>query len=1441
MESLSTFYNGLNQEIGYDKLQNTFYYSMLNGTLVTPEGLTEGNPSNLKGNKLFITIPNVYSQWKGYVNSLTQGQAYSFNITINGQVLAISGTYSTDVAIFQQIKVAIEANNILTNVLGVRSAYNNNNIVIWSIIVNATITSSVPAEFDIYTSILSQISPKIIGWGLIREDIYLFTTTDNTIVGGYGQIWKLTYNKITLAPTLTLIYNADIRFTTLHPFPNPGGVIGIYENIEIQRLYFTDNFNRLRGINVANPNLMALDPSLLNTTPSLNFDSTILQKIEQGGILNVGTYQAAYRLSNAQGAVTTISPVSNLVSIVPLDEALSVDGREYITYKGAAQGTSTNKRIKWQINNLDTDFDQIEVIILRRESLNQVPIIEVLPAQPIPTSGSYIFSYAGNEPVTTLTLTEFSQLSGTFTHCKAIAVKDSILFAGNTRRERQDISFDARAYRANSASSFQVTNQATTVTFNSANAQTPNFFAETDDTINPNQDTFKYRSDGTTLGGDGPQISYEFGTIALRADSTLTFTNELSDTTATNFRHTNPNFNISNISFNTPDINNIPQSYPLNSINSGTKFAYYSSVLRDYQRDEIYRFAIQFFDTEGNPFFAKWIGDIKMPSNYDNNINAIYEDNSPAPIADFRLTFTANRVGYSEAFTNHLHIKFFINIPTSVRNQISGYRIVRVKREEKDKTIKGVGLLNQTQLGGFANAPDVDMYIPTSDFSTAANTYLNALGDTSALAGYCRPKNYTFDSPDFLLSSAPSFVDGDQIRVIGKLSPTAFASLNVENQTISAIERYKIAKWYDFIPIGFNSNNYDIEKAIELISGQSYNLQGVSGSPATGYVFHNFTRETDTGTAPSTFHIDDGSSLCSKTMFLELKTDLLYNGNYNGSVGNGYKLLAHYYRPNANQYGGNTYSSRTLNEYINASEFRPISQGTVNIVDTPLVYGGDVFTSIYDNQKSIKYWTRAQAAINTEPQVGGAFIDPSSNQKRSYSMFFPSQSVVNADLRHGHHPNVEVFNNTGTGADSIYETYDYNLTYSNENDTQIYVPKPLDFITTSENDNRIYGSSPKISGETRDSWTVFPANSFIDVDGIHGPINQLISFNNVLFFWQDRAFGTVGVNDRSVVQDTSGTGLAVGSGGILDRRDYVSTTIGSKHQFSFSIGPENIFWLDILQQRFFILSKEGFKELEGLTGYFNTHIKGNILNYDNPFINLGCTSTYDYTYGNFTTSLVSASSIRGEQAGFSLSYNPSLNRQGAFHSFYSYLTAGFVNDKQNYFAISANLNELWIMHEGAYGSYFDVVSPFEIDYIANPNPAREKVFDNLELNTTSYRDNNTSPNNLPFDIDQKQDTFTEIRVFNAYQNSNWVPLNYFTVKRIKRIWNFTIQGNRVKYLNATNYSIFDNANLYTYPDRKPIPDRIKSNYAFINLRYNNFNNNKLTLESVNNIFRQNPR
>ena len=121
------------------------------------------------------------------------------------------------------------------------------------------------------------------------------------------------------------------------------------------------------------------------------------------------------------------------------------------------------------------------------------------------------------------------------------------------------------------------------------------------------------------------------------------------------------------------------------------------------------------------------------------------------------------------------------------------------------------------------------------------------------------------------------------------------------------------------------------------------------------------------------------------------------------------------------------------------------------------------------------------------------------------------------------------------------DLYTYNAVYSEVHNYPEYFPEIPLSVESKENDIMVYSSRPKTNGEIVDSWSKFGFNEFLEVDGQYGPITALELVNNNMIFFQPEGIGRLSINDRSLIQDDSGTALLLGTGGVLQRYDYIAT------------------------------------------------------------------------------------------------------------------------------------------------------------------------------------------------------------------------------------------------------------------------------------------------------------
>jgi hypothetical protein len=1568
MESINTFSQGQNSDQSKTILNKETYLQALNFRSLTELGSSNGSLVNIKGNECKITFPDLQPVYKIQVVEGSGDTVNSTDIEINGinyTTDILNSTtgfdlYTFIIAKFENCYQYI-GSTVATKTFAV--AYEDNYIVIYNqpVYQDCTTVASVaptivltPTEDDGTRALLYFINqnepdsltqntskPYVagcpsalvipIGSTFILNDIYILTATNNPTYGPAGingeipandelqfggAIWKLNIDDISKQHTLTLLYSNNLDFTKYHPIP-PSAITGRYESMDIKRIYWSDNYNKIRVVNTALPQLMALNPTILSVMPIVEYTQGVLKSIGSGS-LPAGCYQFGYRLSKVLGSVTNFSELSN-----PVYLSADAETDAFYLYEGSLGNSS--KSITWRLDNLDLNFDQIEPIVTYRGSEGAVPTITSLGLRTISETMDITYSNPNDTANSEITLDEFLLFNGTFTHAKTCDTKDNRLFWGNVRAPRKDLeSYDARAFRARDIGAgvarVTLTNNGVSAdyTFTAAKA-----LAQTEDTINEYYDSstgdyspnacYLKPGDLTKLGGEGTNISYEFGTYVLQTDNNAGIVGSMVEGWDLYTYVTGSPYRGSATETSPITNSNLVYTYPQNGKFAALKQPERTSLLKGFQHEEIYRFGIQFFDKQGNPYFTKWIGDIKMPSYGDTN------DNPANPgITDFRLSYQG---GYNDIVSQALYIKFTVDT-SSIDSLIGGYQIVRVKRSGNDKTIWGVGMINPfTSLAGNDSIDSTGMLpagfesevsifnpgiIPRRVYkpypSQESVETLNIDDDTYSNNNFGRFKS--FDCFDFDLNSYPSVSPTDRILVRSRLksinyrnsaggyrqfygkgidtsgNPYPGVTQKIDNGTTppflssvgsnndNSFQPFFIHKlvdetlyctYADFTTAGTNSDDYYITKGEYVTGNGTSTIFDVTLQNAG--IDHTIAPFTPTGNP------------CGgkQSMFLEIGANKdnsalgLYTTNYGCTASTAdpfYKLLALYYKPNASQYGGSTYVARSNNEYIPCGEYIPTVQDGVSTIPsnikTLMTFGGDVFTVIYDFQKTFKgvgaeYWYYDFTAGT------GVYVGVNQAQAMfSTSFFMPCTCIKNSELRLGEHINKSLSADLGYGEDTyLYETY-----CNAENDTKTYFPKPLNFQTSEEWINRIYWSELKFNNEIQDSWSVYLTDSFYDVEGNYGGINALISLKENMYYIQDRGVGTLLINPVSLINDQVGTTIQLGNGTngeVIQKHFYKAIDTGTVHQWSVYRSQSAITFVDARHKKIYLFNGESVTPISDLKGQRNFVIKrlhNELLKFDNPVINKGVLTTYDYYHNEFLYTFnneLEGDTINNEN--LTLAYSELLN---AFTGLYSFTPNLYINS--NKYLISTKnssvapyypSNKLWFHNYGAYGSFYGTVYPSTLKLLVNDNPLYTKVFDNMTIESEAINDKVEwnddlnvypgSPTNplYPDDVNIKDSTFQEVRCYNQYQNTDWTTLTITppgnNIRKVEQGFNLQLPRNKFDYdtYSPSTYSIFDPSKL----TKTTFGERLRDKWLITDFKYNNLSGLRFIIHNIKTLLR----
>jgi hypothetical protein len=710
----SSYIKGLSQDLAIAKNDNEHLYNALDIDLITDTGESSGIISNHKGNKLQFSIPNIQPLYS--IKFTPVAPIAATTLSINGTSVVIALSSITDsVNIYNQIIAdpAIAA-DIVAGEYGVY--YNTQEVLIQGYSLNPLVSVTAGNDLTVTTLVTAQTDLSIIGWGTLEEEIILLTTsrtnTSATPSNTAGQVWVLQYNDATstvigLSGT-SLVASTHLRYNNILNFSLANEVyreaIGRRESSLRGTFYWTDDYNYPRALNIYNPQCPAIPVGLLDWKPSVDMSTPIIENVLEGGLLVVGTYQFAYQLYSKDGGVTAYSPASTLVPIT--DSNLN---GPYFEYQGAPVETPSSKSIAISISHIDLRYDFIKIVLIEY-SVEDVPIINYVYDLPI-DGETMEFVISGGEDKIAISVEEFVNPLIFFDKVKTFTQKKNRLYPANTRTTSFEVDYDSRAYRFNSGRIARLYSR--DGSFNDYDATVPAQLAalyaidDSEDAVNPYNDEsgqiygllptqdyddwltnyqYKYQTNGTTIGGQGPNVSYKFTFHDLRGDSQMVY--PYLDSTTFNLK----NYNMTNapfvdnlvtsagtVNFGTPALDGF--YHPVQGW-GGYKNPLKSTIYDGYSRGEIYRFGVVFYNDKGQESFVNWIADIRIPEPWEGII-------SGSDYADLS-TYEDDGFGDKRILTRSMGVEFtFNNLPAN----ITGIRIVRVQRQNKDKTRFGTGAI----------------------------------------------------------------------------------------------------------------------------------------------------------------------------------------------------------------------------------------------------------------------------------------------------------------------------------------------------------------------------------------------------------------------------------------------------------------------------------------------------------------------------------------------------------------------------------------------------------------------------------------------------------------------------------------------------------------------------------------------------------------------------
>ena len=942
---------------------------------------------------------------------------------------------------------------------------------------------------------------SLVGLHKVNDLVILFFK--NNTPGGANYIYKISTSTLSSKSNANIDSDSAfiqiIRGTNLI-FGNSLSIVHSIENDTTWNVYFSSNdiFAPIMRINVLQTygdigsNISSI--SLFNNTVVYNakVDSIV------AGALKCGTYRYVYQIFDKGGSETVYSSPT---PPIPLTSS------EYTSSSNSFLGSlspdeNSGKGIKLKLLNLNNKYCRV-VRMYYADSIN-LPVCSIIYEGKIISDTFYITDSSSENVIGTTSIEDIA-ISYTPVQAKHIESKNGYLFLANIKEGEFDVDIDTRAYRRNSMGRIPLYNPSTGDVVILDNIPNQNDYKNYLDYCNPynlldknysGNDIGIYRSNRNTFGGSGPHIHFSF------VYKIIKFTDvnvaESADAGTKIFWKLNS----------------------MNFINSPVIRSDGGDItIVGFQRDEIYRFGIVFYNAQGQRTPVKWIEDIRFPTIANNN--------------------GAWNLHYSDTEARVLGIQFLVsNLPS----EIVAYQIVRAVRTRENSTVLDAGILSSLfhkdgiLYVGNIHPKNVPLHQTSDDYKNAypraLNTYAASQGSLyydfiSPEAAYYKEwrvsarKIVAFNTISYLHNAAVNTGSSSDISFWGSpacanVRPTSTQQTHEANITDSYFYEYRKTQ----------------DNAIEI--------------PMDGKKMFNLTARVVESKSVINNHVRRGNRYSSFILKL--------SSNISCSI-NTHPLYA-YRKQIIYPYGGYTQTAKENTKYIPCSEI--INKSVTDIH----LYTGDTYVGIFEYMLSIlnedvprkyKQPIAVQALVESRINLwyaGTAGVPKLSDgevwraNKDDYACFDSDPDKWGYWALHeaaGIHNITADKTKTYVQAQDLYT---YNSAYS-QNDPKIYYYPELSLQSdVDEFTTRIVKTPKKLNNALSDTWSRININDYMDLDSKAGNLIKFMEISQGLVAFQQMGIAIIPVEERALISDTSGSQLVAGKSGVLERYDYITNLYG---------------------------------------------------------------------------------------------------------------------------------------------------------------------------------------------------------------------------------------------------------------------------------------------------------
>lgn len=478
-------------------------------------------------------------------------------------------------------------------------------------------------------------------------------------------------------------------------------------------------------------------------------------------------------------------------------------------------------------------------------------------------------------------------------------------------------------------------------------------------------------------------------------------------------------------------------------------------------------------------------------------------------------------------------------------------------------------------------------------------------------------------------------------------------------------------------------------------------------------------------------------------------------------------------------YSGKDMFSKQYDTYYGFGDYKEIKTDPNQSNNSICVFTGDTYTQIYEIEGMYKAYdfNDDKSSLQSMQTVHYIPMESTINQYFDYGMNYRNTSNANLQSEAGEIKGVSTQDRP---------VHQYNLIYSdNGTSNDIYSPQSVVQLQNTYS-QRICYSQMKTNGELLNNWNIFKPIDYIDVNPVYGELTDMFTVQDVLYFWQNKGFGKLSVNERSLVKDENSNLIQLGQGSVLQRCDYLSTKFGMRDQDMCKINVDNdIYWFDhrnrCIAAYKAVNAGNGRVSMQVIDFTEKTNVKTLMKNCDTTY-----TPTIEYDPNNdelLFNNVTLNNTGEDTDGSYTLVFNCKFDIAQSLYDINGCINTIYNNKTNQDDIIYINTNKQGQICNSQLSNTKNNASRYYLKFIVNPNASITKVFDNQQIVYPHIYYNTYE--NTPFGFDNTINFSTDLskaNTLNTNEENSYTDREGNVCFSIPRCLNNNVQRLRGKWM-----------------------------------------------------------